>query len=73
MAYSCSDFTDDILNELSIVVPEDDHDNPAAQAQMAINVIQDLRAENQTLRMQLECVKRDVRMIATRIGAMLKD
>ena len=32
-----------------------------------------LRSESQTLRMQLACVQRDVRMIATRIRAMLKD
>jgi hypothetical protein len=44
MTYSCSDFTDDILDKLGIVVPEADRDNPAAQAGLALAEIIRLQA-----------------------------
>lgn len=36
MTYACSDFTDDILELLDVDVPEDDHDSPSAQADLAM-------------------------------------
>jgi hypothetical protein len=42
MSYSCSDFTDSILDALNIEVPEDDKDNPSAQADLALAEIQRL-------------------------------
>ena len=44
MAYSCSDFTDDILMALNIVVPEEARDDPEAQAVLAILEIRRLKA-----------------------------
>lgn len=43
MAYSCSDFTDDILNALGIEVPEDLREYPQAQAELALTEIARLR------------------------------
>jgi hypothetical protein len=43
MTYSCSDFTDTILNALHIVVPEDARDDPRAQAILALVEIGRLR------------------------------
>lgn len=36
MTYSCSDFTDTILDALGIQVPEEDSDSPSAQADLAL-------------------------------------
>lgn len=36
MGYSCSDFTDSILDALGIVVPDEDCDDPSAQADLAL-------------------------------------
>jgi hypothetical protein len=44
MSYSCSDFTDTILDALGIDVPEEDYDNPSAQADLALAEIERLRA-----------------------------
>lgn len=43
MAYSCSDFTDDILRALNIVEGDDNQDNPQAQADLALAAIARLR------------------------------
>lgn len=43
MAYSCSDFTDAVLDALQIKVPEADADNPAAQADLALAAIAELQ------------------------------
>ena len=44
MTYSCSDFTDDILNALCIEVPEESQDNPSDQADLAFAEIERLQA-----------------------------
>jgi hypothetical protein len=43
MSYSCSDFTDNILAALGIVVPLEDKDNPEAQAILALAKIYGLQ------------------------------
>lgn len=43
MSYSCTDFTDDIPDALEIEVPEHDYDNPSAQADLALDAIQNLK------------------------------
>jgi hypothetical protein len=49
MAYSCSDFTDDVLNALGIEVPAEDYDDPEAQATLALAEIARLQEiERQT-------------------------
>ena len=44
MTYSCSDFTDDILDTLNIKIPDALNDDPRAQAGMAIDEIRRLQA-----------------------------
>lgn len=44
MSYSCTDFTDSILNALGIEVPQELWDNPEGQAQLAIAEINRLQA-----------------------------
>lgn len=44
MTYSCTDFTDDILRALGIVVPEEELDNPQLQAELAVAEIRRLQA-----------------------------
>ena len=36
MTYSCTDFTDTVLDALKIVVPEEDYDDPSAQADLVL-------------------------------------
>jgi hypothetical protein len=43
--YSCSDFTDDILNALKIDVPEEAYDSPWAQADLALSAIDAMQCE----------------------------
>ncbi len=43
MSYSCSDFTDSILEALGVTVPDDDADNPSAQADLALAAIAKLQ------------------------------
>jgi len=43
MSYSCSDFTDDILEALQITVPEKDYESPSAQADLALAEIERLQ------------------------------
>lgn len=43
MSYSCSDFVDDILEKLGIEVPDEDQDNPSAQADLAMARISELQ------------------------------
>lgn len=45
MAYSCTDFVDTILDALGIEVPEEAWDDPAAQADLALEAIEKLRTE----------------------------
>jgi len=40
MGYSCSDFTDSILDALGIVVPEESLDSPSDQADLALAEIE---------------------------------
>jgi hypothetical protein len=42
MTYSCSDFTDSILDALKIEVPEEHYDNPSKQADLALAEIERL-------------------------------
>jgi hypothetical protein len=44
MAYSCTDFVDSILCALCVEVPENDRDNPEAQADLALAEIARLQA-----------------------------
>src|SRR5262245_1357227 len=44
MTYSCTDFVDSILDALGVVVPDEDLDNPSAQADLALDVIAELKA-----------------------------
>lgn len=50
MTYSCTDFTDSILDALGIVVPEDDYDNPSAQADLALAAIAKLQGNETRLK-----------------------
>lgn len=43
MTYSCSDFTDSILDALAVVVPDDSADSPSDQADLALAAIDDLK------------------------------
>lgn len=43
MTYSCTDFTDDILDALHVNVPEEDLDNTIAQADLAVEAIRSLQ------------------------------
>jgi hypothetical protein len=43
LTYSCTDFTDDILNALEVDVPEEDYDNPSKQADLALAEIERLQ------------------------------
>jgi hypothetical protein len=43
MGYSCTDFTDSILDALGITVPEDALDDPEAQADLALAEIKRLQ------------------------------
>lgn len=45
MTYSCTDFVDSILDALDIVVPDDAHDDPSAQADLALEAIRALKSE----------------------------
>lgn len=49
MSYSCSDFTDAILDALGIVVPDESADSPSDQADLALAVIQALQSKAKTL------------------------
>lgn len=40
MSYSCTDFTDDILNALEINVPDESEDSPSDQADLALAEIE---------------------------------
>lgn len=51
MTFSCTDFTDAILDALGIVVPEEDCDDPSAQADLAL-------AEIARLQRKAKAVKR---------------
>ena len=44
MTYSCTDFTDSILDALDIVVPDEAQDHPDMQADLAIAEIERLQA-----------------------------
>jgi len=44
VTYSCTDFTDGILNALGIVVPEENWDDPEGQADLALAEITRLQA-----------------------------
>lgn len=44
MTYSCSDFTDTVLDALGVVVPPEDQDDPSAQADLALAAIGRLKA-----------------------------
>lgn len=55
MTYSCSDFTDDILNALGIVVPEEAHDDPRAQFELALTEIARLRQHVELLKRLVGC------------------
>lgn len=44
MTYSCSDFTDDIINSLNLVIPDESDDNPSDQADLAMAEIERLQA-----------------------------
>ena len=44
MSYSCSDFTDSILDALGIEVPEESWDSPSDQADRALAEIERLQA-----------------------------
>ena len=43
MAYSCTDFADDILNALNIVVLQEAQDDPGAQAELALAALGRIR------------------------------
>lgn len=43
MGYSCTDFTDDILEALNINVPDEDNDSPACQANLALAKIEQMQ------------------------------
>lgn len=43
MTYSCTDFADSILDALHITVPDEDSDNPSAQADLALAEIERLQ------------------------------
>jgi spermidine/putrescine-binding protein len=43
MTYSCTDFADSILDALGIELDEEDYDNPSAQADLALAVIERLK------------------------------
>lgn len=43
MTYSCSDFTDSILDALGIDLPEESWEDPSAQADMALEEIERLQ------------------------------
>jgi len=46
MTYSCTDFTDDILDALKIDVPDEDNDSPSAQADLALAEIKRLQTSD---------------------------
>lgn len=50
MTYSCSDFTDGILDALGLVVPEEDCDDPSAQADLALGEIVALQRKAKALK-----------------------
>ena len=43
MSYSCTDFTDSVLDALKINVPEESEDSPSDQADLALEEIQRLQ------------------------------
>lgn len=43
MAYSCSDFTDDILEALGVDVPDDALNDPSVQADLAMAKIEEMQ------------------------------
>lgn len=43
MSYSCSDFTDSVLEALALTVPESERDDPAAQADLVLAEISRLQ------------------------------
>jgi hypothetical protein len=50
MGYSCTDFTDDIIEALGVNIPDEDNDNPSAQADQCLEEIgrlQSLEASRQ--------------------------
>lgn len=49
MGYSCTDFTDSILDALDIDVPLRDSDNPSAQADLALAEIDNLQKRSAQL------------------------
>jgi hypothetical protein len=57
MTYSCSDFTDDILNALAITLADDEMDDPQAQAGHALEAIATLKVAHACHRPMLLALK----------------
>ncbi|MBR0998793.1 hypothetical protein ABIF65_003724 [Bradyrhizobium japonicum] len=51
MTYSCSDFTDSILDALKIEVPDESNDSPSDQADLALSEIERLQQRDGQLKL----------------------
>ncbi|MGY3482255.1 hypothetical protein ACVW1C_000138 [Bradyrhizobium sp. USDA 4011] len=49
MTYTCTDFTDSILDALNVDVPDEDSDSPSAQADLALAEIERLQKRDAQL------------------------
>lgn len=47
MTYSCSDFTDDIIEALKVEIPDEHNDSPSAQADLCLAEIERLQKREQ--------------------------
>ncbi|WP_316196648.1 hypothetical protein [Bradyrhizobium sp. SZCCHNS3053] len=56
MTYSCTDFTDDILDALGIQVPQQFNDSPSDQADLALAEIERLQSIEKVIRDNLTTV-----------------
>lgn len=57
MAYSCSDFTDSIIEALGITIPDESNDSPEDQAALAVAEIERLQRAEHEARSALAALK----------------
>lgn len=57
MSYSCSDFTNTILDALNIEVPWKSYDSPSDQADLALEAIKQMKEQAQAARAMLAALK----------------
>ena len=65
MTYSCTDFTDTILDALNINVPEESYDSPEDQADLALEEIERMRNQIGDMRLALQTARSQIKTLGT--------